>query len=120
MDDAPAVRAGLGINPPGGAQRHLQNPVFTKIFPSGKARTRSAHGFSAADDLLRPSLDEAVGFRPDYIEHKLAHAVRDRLRRAYSRTAHLPERKKILQRWADYLDGLSANSNVMPMVRKAV
>lgn len=39
VDDAPAVRAGPGINPPEGAQRHLQNPVFAKICRSAKART---------------------------------------------------------------------------------
>ena len=59
------------------------------------------------------------GFRPDYIEHQLAHAVRDPLGRAYNRTAHLAERKKMMQAWADYLDDLRLNANVVPMLRRA-
>ncbi|KMM75395.1 integrase [Xanthomonas sp. NCPPB 1128] len=61
------------------------------------------HGFRA---MARTVLDEVLGFRPDYIEHQLAHAVRDPLGRAYNRTAHLSERKKMMQAWADYLDRL--------------
>ena len=63
----------------------------------------TGHGFRA---MARTVLDEVLGFRPDYIEHQLAHAVRDPLGRAYNRTAHLPERKKMMQAWADYLDAL--------------
>jgi hypothetical protein len=40
------------------------------------------------------------------IEHQLAHAVKDPLGRAYNRTTHLPQRFDMMQRWADYLDGL--------------
>lgn len=60
----------------------------------------TGHGFRA---MARTVLDEVLGFRPDFIEHQLAHAVRDPLGRAYNRTAHLPERKKMMQAWADYL-----------------
>lgn len=65
--------------------------------------TMTGHGFRA---MARTILDEVLGFRPDYIEHQLAHAVRDPLGRAYNRTAHLAERRKMMQVWADYLDGL--------------
>ena len=51
------------------------------------------------------------GFRPDFIEHQLAHAVRDPNGRAYNRTAYLPERQKMMQEWADYLDQLKAVNN---------
>jgi hypothetical protein len=47
--------------------------------------------------------------RPDFIEHQLAHAVRDPNGRAYNRTAHLVERRKMMQMWADYLDDLRRN-----------
>src|SRR5690606_8711321 len=56
--------------------------------------TITGHGFRA---MARTVLDEVLGFRPDYIEHQLAHAVRDPLGRAYNRTAHLPERRKMMQ-----------------------
>ncbi|QJD31191.1 tyrosine-type recombinase/integrase [Methylococcus geothermalis] len=67
----------------------------------------TVHGFRA---LARTVLDEVLGFRPDYIEHQLAHAVRDPNGRAYNRTAHLPERRKMMQAWADYLDGLKKDA----------
>ena len=50
--------------------------------------------------------EHILQIRPDLIEHQLAHAVRDPLGRAYNRTQHLPERKKMMQAWADYLDKL--------------
>lgn len=42
------------------------------------------------------------------MEDQLAHALRDPNGRAYNRTAHLVERKKMMQQWADYLDVLKA------------
>ena len=76
----------------------------------------TAHGFRAT---ARTLLDEVLGFRPDYIEHQLAHAVRDPNGRAYNRTAHLAERRKMMQAWADYLDTLRADDNkVVPLKAK--
>ena len=72
----------------------------------------TGHGFRA---VARTILDEVLGVRPDYIEHQLAHAVRDPNGRAYNRTAHLPERRKMMQRWADYLDRLKAGAEVIPI-----
>lgn len=63
----------------------------------------SGHGFRA---MARTILDEVLGVRSDFIEHQLAHAVKDPNGRAYNRTAHLPERRAMMQQWADYLDGL--------------
>lgn len=78
--------------------------------------TMSGHGFRA---MARTILDEVLHFRPDYIEHQLAHAVRDPNGRAYNRTAHLPERRTMMQAWADYLDQLRDSSGkVLPMQRK--
>ena len=74
------------------------------------------HGFRA---MARTVLDEVLGFRPDYIEHQLAHAVRDPLGRAYNRTAHLSERRKMMQAWADYLNELRLGARVVSMCRKA-
>jgi integrase len=78
--------------------------------------TMTGHGFRA---MARTVLDEVLGFRPDYIEQQLAHAVRDPLGRAYNRTAHLAERKKMMQAWADYLDELrEGQGKVISMRRK--
>ena len=72
----------------------------------------TAHGFRAT---ARTLLDEVLGERPDIIEHQLAHAVRDPNGRAYNRTAHLPERRQMMQRWADYLDSLRTGATVVPL-----
>ncbi len=74
----------------------------------------TAHGFRA---MARTILDEVLNVRPDFIEHQLAHAVRDPNGRAYNRTAHLAERRRMMQQWADYLDGLKAGAQVIPFKR---
>jgi integrase len=105
----------------------------TYLFPSPRTRTRpmsnnailsalrrmgyakeemSGHGFRA---MARTILDEVLGVRPDLIEHQLAHAVKDPNGRAYNRTAHLPERRKMMQQWADYLDKLKEGAKVIPL-----
>ncbi|MEN6421707.1 MAG: integrase arm-type DNA-binding domain-containing protein [Smithella sp.] len=71
----------------------------------------SGHGFRA---MARTILDEVLHIRPDYIEHQLAHAVRDPNGRAYNRTAHLEERRKMMQTWADYLDEIRQGAKVLP------
>lgn len=73
--------------------------------------TMTGHGFRA---MARTILDEVLQIRPDFIEHQLAHAVRDPNGRAYNRTAHLIERRKMMQQWADYLDKLKAGAEVIP------
>jgi integrase len=79
-------------------------------------KTATGHGFRAT---ARTLLDEVLGFRVDLIEAQLAHAVRDPNGRAYNRTAHLDERRKMMQAWADYLDKLRADVKVIPMRAKA-
>ncbi|MEZ0246108.1 MAG: tyrosine-type recombinase/integrase [Methylophilaceae bacterium] len=76
----------------------------------------SGHGFRA---MARTILDEVLGVRPDFIEHQLAHAVRDPNGRAYNRTAHLDERRKMMQLWADYLDKLKAGAEVVTLKTQA-
>ena len=70
----------------------------------------TGHGFRA---MARTILDEVLGFRPDIIEHQLAHAVRDPNGRAYNRTAHLSDRRKMMQAWADYLDKLKSGADIL-------
>jgi integrase len=69
-----------------------------------------AHGFRAS---ARTLLDEQLGFPAHLIEHQLAHAVKDANGRAYNRTSHLEERKKMMQRWSNYLDQLAVGGKVL-------
>ncbi|MBR8070068.1 integrase arm-type DNA-binding domain-containing protein [Burkholderia cenocepacia] len=72
--------------------------------------TMTGHGFRA---MARTILDEVLGLPAAIIEAQLAHAVKDPLGRAYNRTAHLPQRREMMQQWADYLDRLKAGANVI-------
>lgn len=82
------------------------NAILSALRRMGFERNEmSGHGFRA---VARTLLDEALGYRPDYIEHQLAHAVRDSNGRAYNRTAFIKERRAMMQTWADFLDKLKA------------
>ncbi len=78
-------------------------------------KTMTGHGFrSMASTLLNEQ-----GWNRDAIERQLAHAERDAVRAAYNYAEHLPERRKMMQAWADYLDGLrTAPGKVVPIRRK--
>ncbi|MBW7471148.1 tyrosine-type recombinase/integrase [Marinobacter sp. F4218] len=93
------------------------------VFPNGHSRKRpmsdnavnsalkrleqrdvmTPHGFRA---MARTVLAERLGFKTEIIEMQLAHRVRDVHGRAYNRTTWLPERRTMMQSWADYLDDL--------------
>jgi integrase len=81
------------------------------------------HGFRAS---ARTIMDEILGIRPEIIEHQLSHTVRDPLGRAYTRTQFLPERRAMMQQWADYLDQIkdqqsnkSTKSNIALLRKRA-
>jgi integrase len=76
---------------------------------------QTGHGFrSMASTLLNEQ-----GFPPDVIELQLAHSERNKVRVAYNKAQRLPERRKMMQAWADYLDGLREGANVVPIRRSA-
>ena len=98
-----------------GASRPLSdNGVRTALRTLGYTNEQiSPHGFRA---MARTILDEILNFPLDWIEHQLAHAVRDPNGRAYNRTKHISQRQQMMQTWADYLDGLaSGTNNVVPL-----
>lgn len=75
----------------------------------------TAHGFrSTASTLLNEQ-----GLPPDVIELQLAHAERNKVRSAYNKAQRLQERRKMMQSWADFLDGIRKNANVVPIQRRA-
>jgi len=77
---------------------------------------QTGHGFrSMASTLLNEQ-----GYPPDVIELQLAHTERNKVRAAYNKAQRLPERRKMMQAWADYLDGLRIGGNVVPIKRGAV
>ena len=73
------------------------------------ALCRVSPGFRATASTI---LNEQ-GWKPDAIERQLAHAERNKIRAAYHRSEYLAERKKMMQHWADYLDGLRPGTKVI-------
>jgi integrase len=86
-------------------ETHINNNtiIFAMRHVGIKSEEMCPHGFRAT---ARTLLDEVLRERYDLIEHQLAHTVRDPNGRAYNRTQHLEERKRMMTRWADYLDTL--------------
>jgi integrase len=58
-----------------------------------------------------------MGFRADVIERQLAHQEQNAVRAAYNRAEYLSERRKMMNRWAAYLDALSGK-NVVTLERQ--
>ncbi len=75
----------------------------------------TAHGFRG---MASTRLNEAHLFHPDAIERQLAHGEQNSVRAAYNRAQYLPERVKMLQWWADYLDSLKAGAVIVPFQLK--
>ena len=71
----------------------------------------TGHGFrSMASTLLNEQ-----GWHRDAIERQLAHAERDNVRAAYNYAEHLPERRRMMQAWADCLDTLTQGAQIIPL-----
>jgi hypothetical protein len=87
------------------------NAALRRLGYSSEEQT--GHGFrSMASTLLNEQ-----GFPPDVIELQLAHSERNKVRAAYNKAQRLPERRKMMQAWADYLDRLRAGATVVPIRR---
>jgi integrase len=83
------------------------NVALRRLGYSGEQMT--SHGFrSTASTLLNEQ-----GWHPDLIELQLAHAERNKVRAAYNKAKRLDERRRMMQAWGDYLDGLKA-ANAAP------
>ena len=74
----------------------------------------TGHGFRS----LATTLLNEMGFNRDWIERQLAHGERNGVRAAYNFAEYLPERRKMMQAWGDYLDGLKSGAKVIPINRE--
>jgi integrase len=79
-----------------------ENTMLYALYRMGYHSRTTGHGFRATASTI---LNEQ-GFPPDVIERQLAHAERNKVRAAYNHAQYLPDRRKMMQDWADYLDGL--------------
>ena len=98
---------------------YRSKPLSENTFNSALARigyknTATAHGFRA----LFSTVANECGWNPDVIERQLAHKEANEVRAAYHRSTYLTERERLMQWWADYLDGREAG-NVVKMPQRA-
>ena len=94
-------------------------PISDATFNSALARmgykgTATAHGFRS----LFSTVANECGWNPDVIERQLAHKEQNAVRAAYHRATYMEDRAKLLQWWADYLDGRKAG-NLLKMPKRA-
>jgi len=86
------------------------NTMLFALYRMGYKGKMTGHGFRAVASTI---LNEQ-GWRPDVIERQLAHAERNEVRGAYNRAEYLPERIKLMQAWADYVDAIEQGAKVLP------
>ena len=90
-----------------------ENTVLFALYRMGYHGRATGHGFRATFSTI---LHEQ-GFNPDWIERQLAHGDSSKVRAAYHRSQYLADRRKMMQAWADYLDGIAAGAKVTPIRR---
>jgi integrase len=91
------------------------NTMLYALYRMGYHGRATVHGFRA---MASTALNE-MGFRADVIERQLAHGEQNAVRAAYNRAQYLGERRAMMNRWAEYLDALTAG-NVVPHTAKHV
>lgn len=80
-----------------------ENTMLYALYDMGYHNKMTVHGFR---QLASTILNEQ-GFSPDAIERQLSHAERNNVRRAYNHAQYLPERREMMQWWADYISKFS-------------
>jgi integrase len=85
-----------------------ENTMLYALYRMGYHSRTTGHGFRSTASTILNEHD----FRADVIERQLAHTERNAVRAAYNHAQYLPERRKMMQWWADYLDEVAAKNVV--------
>jgi integrase len=87
-----------------------ENTILFALYRMGYNSRATGHGFrSTASTILNEN-----GFGADVIERQLAHSEPNSVRAAYNHAQYLPESRKMMQWWADYLDEVAAPKGQPP------
>lgn len=91
-----------------------ENTILAALRRMGYAKEEmTGHGFRA----MASTVLHEQGWPSDIIERQLAHAERNSIKAAYNHAQHLPERRRMMQAWADYLDTLKSGGKVVSLRR---
>ncbi|CAG4911712.1 tyrosine-type recombinase/integrase [Paraburkholderia saeva] len=105
-----------------GAERHLfysvqgrrpisNNTMLYALYRMGYKSRMTGHGFRG----LAATVLRELGYSRDVVDRQLAHAERNQVTAAYVHAEYLPERRKMMQHWADHLDALQAGATIIPI-----
>jgi len=93
-----------------------ENTVNAALRRMGYAKDEmTGHGFRA----MASTLLHEQGWPSDVIERQLAHKERNSVKAAYNYAQHIPERRKMMQAWADYLEALEKGAEIIPLFAAA-
>jgi integrase len=90
-------------NPHNGFKFMSENAVLYALYRMGYHSRATGHGFRHTASTV---LNDSRLFGSDVIERQLAHVHSNKVRGIYNHAEYLPERRKMMQWWADYLDGI--------------
>ena len=92
-------------------RKHMSNnTILGAIKRLGYKGRMTGHGFRA---LAMSTIKEQLGWRHEVVDRQLAHAPANKIDAAYDRAKFLPDRRKMMQEWADYLDTAANTSGVI-------
>lgn len=101
------------------------NLVFPSVYENKLKMSEAAvgqaierMGFAMTGHGLRGVVSTGLnelGFSPRLVEVQLGHKKSDAIEAAYNDAKHFADRRKMMQRWADYLDNLKTMAKVIPM-----
>ena len=105
-----------------GHEKHLFPTQGTKSLTMPTATLRNAVAKLGFSDRFSPhgvrgtfsTWGNEAGYRPDVIERQLAHAERNKVRASYNQAEYMPERRRMLQQWADALDTFKSGAKIIP------
>ena len=108
--------AGPYLFPSPSREGHMSNnTMLYAMYRMGYHGRATVHGFRA---MASTALNE-MGFRPDVIEHQLAHQQQNDVRAAYNRAEYLSERRAMMYHWANHLDAL-IGKNIVRLTTQSV
>ncbi len=92
------------------------NTILKALERMGYKGQMTGHGFRA---LAMSTIKENLDYRHEIVDRQLAHAPKTKTDKAYDRAAWLPERKKMMQEWSDYLDTVASKQKILPFSKTA-
>ena len=84
------------------------NTILFALYRMGYKGQMTGHGFRG----IASTILHEIGYQHAHIEAQLSHLERDKVSGAYNHAEYIPQRAKMLQEWANYLDGIKAGANI--------